>query len=71
LAFDQTGWRPTYYAAEDQFILENNYKVISNLKGFLKFSLEDTGMRFVVLKMEFTSEEEYQKHLILMNPVLD
>lgn len=37
LAFDQTDWRPTYYAAEDQFILGNNFEDISNLKGFLRF----------------------------------
>jgi len=38
LAFEETAWRPTYYAAEDILFVKQNYNDISRLKGFTKFS---------------------------------
>lgn len=37
LAFDQTDWRPTYFAAEDRTFLQNNHEVVSKITGFPKF----------------------------------
>lgn len=36
LSFDQTAWRPTYYAAEDILFVQQNYRTIEDLQGFAK-----------------------------------
>lgn len=37
LAFNQTDWRPTYYAAEDRLFLESNFETVNHLCEFTKF----------------------------------
>ncbi|MFC2055928.1 hypothetical protein ACFLV7_16775 [Chloroflexota bacterium] len=36
LAFNETDWRPTYYAVEDPLVAQQNYEEINNLYGFTK-----------------------------------
>lgn len=36
LSFDQTDWRPTYYAVEDSLVARQNYPIINQLNGFIK-----------------------------------
>ncbi|MCB1396692.1 MAG: DUF115 domain-containing protein [Rhodobacter sp.] len=36
LAYDQTGWRPTYYSVEDHLVLENSREQIERLGGSTK-----------------------------------
>lgn len=36
LAFDQTDWRPTYYAVEDSMVMRQNFHRIRRLQGFTK-----------------------------------
>ena len=37
LSFEQTAWRPTYYAVEDKLVMTQNYNRIKGLDGFVKF----------------------------------
>jgi len=37
LAFDETNWRPTYYAVTDDLVAKQNYHRINALSGFTKF----------------------------------
>src|SRR4030095_4724236 len=36
LAFDETPWRPSYYNVEDYKVIDQNHKVINELRGFPK-----------------------------------
>ncbi len=37
LAFDETDWRPNYYAVEDKLVMLQNFDKIRDLTGFAKF----------------------------------
>jgi hypothetical protein len=37
LAFDQTAWRPTYYASEDSMFIRNHIDILGDLENTVKF----------------------------------